>query len=382
MATVLIVRFAGRRGGSRLGFLAFAAMASGMLVSYAGTTLGEPLAMLMLVCACLLTVEGPPTQWLTATVFLAVISKETFVVVVVFYLIGFLLLANESSHTQQRKLRHIGAGAGLGVAANLAFNVFRFGELSNVQYLNQASRPTSGAATRSFLSLLLSPNGGLMWFWWAGFAALCTLVITLGRRLVRERPDRFDRGQVGLLVIVSGFVAGTASLALWWMPFGWYAWGPRLLLPLVPPLFIATGIALVPMSRAAWRVGLGATAVAGILMLPNVAAAFATETSMIHWVATVEEQPKCQQEYDVRTESGHTAFHHCLMRAAWRTEPLTMVETLRRTTDDQPLWYWGTISAAALGSVLLLSRIRMSDLGVDLGERAFTIDEPVPPLLP
>lgn len=360
-ATVLVVRYAARRGGPRLGFLALVAMVSSMVVPYAGSTFGEPLAMLAFVGFCLLALADRPSRWLAVTTFLAVVGKETFFPIVILYIVGFLLLSDADASSRWRKARLAGVGVVLGVAANLVFNIFRFGRIDNVQYLNQGKRPAPLAAAESFVSLLISPNGGLFWFWFMGFAAAALLAVIVVMNFVRPRPSIGRRRQLGIAAIVAGFVTGTASLALWWMPFGWYSWGPRLLVPLVPPLFLAVATVVPRLGARAWKAGLGAVVVACILLVPNYAFVFAPDTWMTHWSATVAGEPGCSSSYNIATDDGLARFHRCVMRAAWRTSSMPLIESVRGATDDDPLWYWATVTAALSGAFLFVEGVRRSD---------------------
>jgi hypothetical protein len=353
LAITIVALYARRQGGSRAAVVAAAAMVSGMLVSYAGATVGEPLAVLAFVIVGVLALRADASSWLGVATFFAVIGKETFFPVVAFYVLGAVLLSAGSRRANVRKLVAAGVGGGAGVLAQLAFNVFRFGEIRNVQYLHQATRPTLLASAKSAASLLFAPNGGLVFFWFSGAAALITVVVITARRVWAGRSGAPGnaRGIAGPAAILVGFAVALGSLSLWWMPFGWYSWGPRLLLPFVPPLFLVVARLVGRPTRPQWALGLTVTAVAWLLMIPNLAYIWAPTEGMVHWLATVAENPACNG-LNLRVSAGIAAFHDCLMTAAWRLSHMPLVAAVSRASRRDAAWFWLTYG---VGSVALVS---------------------------
>ena len=122
-------------------------------------------------------------------------------------------------------------GAGL---ASLVWNLTRYRSLLPLGYLEEASlnRPSPSQALVSLWGLFLSPNGGFVAFWGASFAVLLLLSLAR-RRWIPAWPDFFERLPLLLLLL------GVSSMAFWWAPFGWVAWGARLSVPFALAALIA-----------------------------------------------------------------------------------------------------------------------------------------------
>lgn len=127
-----------------------------------------------------------------------------------------------------RGLTATSAGALLALVANLAFNWFRFGSPQNVALLDPLLRVQDfKQALIFFLAILFSPNGGILLFW-----PLATLPMLAAFFDARPGMKPYWLG-VGVPLMLAALAFGFAN---WYAPFGWVAWGPRLLLPWVPAL--------------------------------------------------------------------------------------------------------------------------------------------------
>ncbi len=82
------------------------------------------------------------------------------------------------------------------------------------------------------VALWLAPNGGVGWFWPLAAAVVIGLVVIAGTA-ARGGAERRRRSlpAVGLVVAL---LLTTGTLASWFAPFGWVAWGPRLMVPVLP----------------------------------------------------------------------------------------------------------------------------------------------------
>lgn len=102
------------------------------------------------------------------------------------------------------------------------------------------------------LRLTVYPNKGLLWY-----APLLLLVPTGARKLWRE-----DRVLLWACLLPSAALLLAAGA--WWAWDGEAGWGPRLLVPAVPPFFVLVAVALRQAGRAARRLGvvLGAAGIA------------------------------------------------------------------------------------------------------------------------
>lgn len=215
----------------------------GPALAYGSTTWGEMLAtglVTLLVAAAL--VPAPPIA-VGAAAFGACLTKETgYPFVVALGVVALLVARRRGSPSIRPHVVAMAGGATLALALNSAFNVLRFGTPKNAYYLDPALRTADvGRFFELVAGLVVSPNGGILFFW----PAACVLVAVL-----LGVPIAFAwRGAAGwreawpslaVVVIVGGIVAG---LAAWWSPFGWWAWGPRLSLPWVLPIvLLALGV--------------------------------------------------------------------------------------------------------------------------------------------
>jgi hypothetical protein len=136
-------------------------------------------------------------------------------------------------------------GAGL---ASLVWNLTRYRSLLPLGYLEEASlnRPSPSQALFSLWGLFLSPNGGFVAFWGAAFAVLLALSLAR-RRWTPAWPDFAERLPLLLLLL------GVSSMAFWWAPFGWVAWGARLSVPFALAALIAALGELEPPRRPGSR---------------------------------------------------------------------------------------------------------------------------------
>ena len=351
-AIAVVVRRAWTRGGAAAAVVALVVMTTGMLVPYAGASFGEPLALLALVVACRLALARAPTVWLAVACAAATMGKETMFPIVVLCVVGFVCFARGDRSVMRRKALWAGSGIAAGVVANLAFNVFRFGTWRNVQYLGQGRRPDVVESAKNAASLLIAPNGGIVWFWFGAAAAVGMLVVVLVRS--RSRVE-----QVGVVAVLGALAIGIVGAAVWWMPFGWYSWGPRLVLvPFAPVVFAAVETWPSIASRRTWLAACAVAIVSLLLVAPQIGFIFEPETtSMNHWLLTTTEHPECTT-VDRRTVEGAAVHHACTLRAAWRTDAMPLVDAVREASHHDTAWYWATVvgAFAVSGGALVLVR--------------------------
>jgi hypothetical protein len=253
-------------------------VASGPWIAYAHRSFGEVLAAALtlgLAAAWLGRMRGAVVGVLA---FFTALSKETsfpFLGLLGLTCVAALRAPGESWGAVPRaeRGRLVGAGVGLVAALGLsvAFNLFRFGLPYNVTYLREAQwAPAPAMQAELFAALWVSPNAGLLFFWPLG-------VVTLGALAVRARREGgWALAGVGLLLL-----GVTVLLARWWAPFGWWAWGSRLVLPWLPAALL---VALWACAKSAERLARAVvatparTVLLAVLMVavaaPHVVAAF------------------------------------------------------------------------------------------------------------
>ena len=220
------------------------------LVYYSWLTFGESLAaLLMIVLATAGLLRWPPLAVALAAA-LACLTKET-IFPMVAILGGVSLWATPIATRPLRRGHWIGLTLGVlvGVAISAAFNWFRYGQITNYTY-GHAIEHVHGFAHRLALgvALWLAPNGGVGWFWPLGTIVVVGVAVIAGLTLRRNRAvvsdlrathERRRRGipAIGLAVVL---LLMTATLASWYAPFGWEAWGPRLVMPILPAVLVVT----------------------------------------------------------------------------------------------------------------------------------------------
>lgn len=234
----------------RMGYTMFApVLALTLLTSpffyYGNSTFGETLAACLLVLLAATAARMSHPAVLAGAAWLAGVTKET----APLFVLALGVLAVVGSGPSLRSARFRLAGLALGslaaVVTNALFNVFRYGALTNeveLGYLRgHGDIPALSFDQRliNFAGLLISPNGGVLLFW----SSACALLIAgfvCGLRASFRHSNRRDWIAVG---VGATFLALTVGLANWYQPFGWFAWGPRLILPWIPALTLVLVIA-------------------------------------------------------------------------------------------------------------------------------------------
>lgn len=220
-----------------------AALAVVLLVSplpwYAWTTFGESLGAFV----CMLLVAAAVLRARPYALALALASagqtKETALPFLIALAIGALLWSPVDGRPLRRS-HWLGlvVGAVGSLALTGAFNLLRFDQLTNAGYSDPVTRtPTLALKLKFAGSLWVSPNGGLALFW-----PLCAIVFTIAVVLAATQArhgEAADRRVLGVGVIIFACLAAlTIGYADWYAPFGWIAWGPRLMLLMVPAVLL------------------------------------------------------------------------------------------------------------------------------------------------
>jgi hypothetical protein len=157
--------------------------------------------------------------------------------------------------------------------------------------------------------------------------------------------------------VLGVLAAELAGLALWYSPFGWIGWGPRLTLPLVPPLLVLAvafagnrGAGLLGRllrGRGIWAAGAvltvaGWTQLAFLDPLPTLRRFFLPGGSCVH-------RP-------IEVDPG--SYYRCLQHLAWRRRPV-LLDGLRQVAT--PL---GLVAAlAVVGTVAGLLAVARREAG-------------------
>ncbi|XXF80700.1 hypothetical protein P2318_13380 [Myxococcaceae bacterium GXIMD 01537] len=214
-------------------------LGSGVLFHYATRSFGELLAAFAAAAfaASWLRRQSPGRVGLLA--FLLGLTKET-----AFPFIGLLgaacALVHHEPGTSWRGLlraergRLVGTtvGVALSLVLSAAFNLARFGTPYNARYLLEASwAPPMSRQVEHFAALWVAPNAGLLFFW----PLLVLLLAALPFAVARQRKTGGPAVSWYPLLAVGALVGMLCVLlSRWWAPFGWWSWGPRLILPWLP----------------------------------------------------------------------------------------------------------------------------------------------------
>ncbi len=201
------------------------------------------------------------------------LTKESgYVFVAALALVALLLARRRGGCSVRRHIVFGGAGLGFAIAVGAGLNVIRYGTPRNAYYLDPGLRTTTvEKAFELGAGLFVAPNGGILAFWpLATILVALLLAVPVVRALRGATSWREAWPALALLAVVAGLTVG---LAIWWAPFGWWAWGPRLSLPWVLPILLvavaAFGSALSPLLA---RVLTPVAGLAGVAILVVVAA--------------------------------------------------------------------------------------------------------------
>jgi hypothetical protein len=325
-------------------------MLTGPLLFYANSTFGEMLAAFL--SAAVVATLVLRSSWLLVALaaFLAGLTKETAPAVLLALGAVVVLARSREAGTRARRLAPLVAGVLLAVVANAAFNVFRYGTVTNELYLHVFEDDygiDSVPLERRldfFAGLLVSPNGGIAAFW----PAATLLIAATGIGAVLAARERGRAGWLPGAALLATFVGLNAAFASLPYPFGWHAWGPRYTVAWVPAFALAAVALYGPeLGRLLGR-ALRPRAVA-------VAAAAALALAALPHVGLVLEPGRFADLFapDAVCADGARgeAFLACVSHQAWeRPSILARGATVPFERSPQGVW----LAAAFAGATLVL----------------------------
>jgi len=142
----------------------------------------------------------------------------------------------------RRSARLLLTGLCAALAISFTYNFVKGGSVLPLAYLDEAAQtsPRPAKILEFLAATYFSPNGGVIAFW------ACALWAT-----VRLLPEfGFEVSRAGACVALAVASIYSVILSCWWAPFGWDAWGDRLMVPAM----LATVICLTTTAR---KQGLG-----------------------------------------------------------------------------------------------------------------------------
>ncbi len=242
------------------GFWAPAFLAGTYLFPYAADSFVEPFCAAGLAAGAALALAetlSPRRAALAALAWCsAALLKPVLWLLAPILILGILLRSGSERERVRCALVALGAETAL-LALALAVNVMRSGSAAEAGYGSQMFAFTTPFFTGLF-GLLVSPGRGLLFF------APVLLAAVLGVRRLSPAALPLLPGAGLLLVFV---------MARWWGWNGGSAWGPRLVLPVLP-LLVAPAV-LAPRKLAAGLLGLGMLLnLPGVLVAPGVWCAY------------------------------------------------------------------------------------------------------------
>jgi hypothetical protein len=251
----------------------------------------------------------------------------------------------------RRTLLAVGAGMLAGVITNALMNEFRYAALTNQDYLRSSFHVHGlGLTAKLFAALLFAPNGGITLFWSTAVAVIVAGGV-IGLAAWRRPGGRWWPGAAVLLI----FLGINLSLARWWQPFGWIAWGPRLTLPWLPGLALLSvalyGRELSVLTSRVVRSTAGAVST-GVLALvaglPQVAVLWATDPGSNVFSGDSICVPGAPP--------GSSLFYRCLQHEAWGRH-LMLDNALSGLTVRSGALVAAAYALAILGLVVMMRRV-------------------------
>ncbi len=323
-AIVLCLVAFNRRDRRACAAVAVTAVLASSATYQSSVAFGEMLAATVTLAAVVAVIKGRPVPIIVACA-LAVLSKETFAPFV--FVLGILASRRPGDRWLPAKERLIplAVGVGLGTIATVGFNLFRFGEISNTFYLDPSFRtPGVRRPAEFFAGLWLSPASGIAWFWPVATIVVLAMTVIAVSRFTRHPRDLSSWLPSATVVLIALTV--TAGLALWWSPFGWIAYGPRLAVPLMPAMVVTAlhqeADTFERTVRSAMRTWLGAIAVITVAVLigwPQFGAAWSYQPAITQLIAPSE---ACTRFTSYSVANEPWAYYTCVRDRMWRTTQL------------------------------------------------------------
>lgn len=264
------VRFFG--GRSRLAWVFLLTFAVGPVYAYSVYSFSEGLILVFLIALVMEMSTSRRTIALVLLGFLCASSRETAFLTVMPLAIAIAVAEGGSWRSFLRRVRPMVIGVGSGTIAVLWFNYWKFGTIANPHYTDPIRRvPGLSLKIKNAIAIWVSPSGGVFPVWIVG-GILALAIPTL--LIIRFRHQRAHAVAAGVLLV--GLVVQTGLLAAWYAPFGWVAWGPRLILPAVGATACAVMVLFAEevkmlVETLRWRLvgSLSSLAIVSLSTLPN-----------------------------------------------------------------------------------------------------------------
>jgi hypothetical protein len=332
------------------------------LVWYAWSTFGEGLATFLIAAFCAGALLRVRPVALVALLLAAGMTKETIAPL----LVGLGAAALAGTPIARRPLQRghwialLGGGV-LVLAVNAAFNLFRYDQLTNLYYSTPESRTPGLLLKLKFaVSVWVAPNGGVF----ANWPLMVLLVLGLLWAVLASvrRASRSPRSWLPGVAVIVVLLLQTGVCAAWYAPFGWIAWGPRLIMPVLPAA-VTVGVLLYLdaferaigwVRRRRWAV-VAVTTVIIAGLIPQVGALHAS-SRVGAWFTPRADSDHCPPSIPAPPGSGQ--YYRCIIDGAWRKTPLVWDAAAGAKTTGGVLWMlvFGTAVVSMIAAVRPVER--------------------------
>jgi len=310
----------------------------GPIIAYGPYSFGEAISTLAYVGLVVAILDKKYYQLIFFMV-LAVTSRETAFVSIALLTGAILAFDSNRSRRELKQMLLVVYGSMLfGIVCLLSFNVWKFNTWKNLPHMDPVLRtPGLKLKIESAVGVFLSPNGGLVPYWFLGaVAALCIPLLGLMNRRLSTRK-RFS-----FLLLISGFGAQVTILSTWYAPYGWVAWGPRLI---VPTTAMGATICLVIIFQdkdalehlRQFKLFLLPIGILGIVTLIPTVGFLQNPTRTMSWFAGGNDAV-CPTPAIIQLDPQY--YFKCLIHGSWKMNP--------------SLWYQGLSSFTGLNAILFL----------------------------
>ena len=310
----------------------------GPIIAYGPYSFGEALSILAYVGLVVAIFDRKYYQ-LVLFMVLAVTSRETAFISIALLTCAILVFDESKSRNELRRLLLAIYGSMLfGIVCLLSFNVWKFNTWRNLPHMDPVLRtPGLKLKLESALGIFLSPNGGLVPYWFLGaVVSLCIPLLTLTNRRLGTRK------RLGFLLLISGIASQVAILSSWYAPYGWVAWGPRLM---APTIAMGAAICLVLIFQdeeilkhlSRFKILRHLIAILGIVTLIPTVGFLQNPTRTMSWFSGGNDAV-CPTPAVIQLDPDY--YFKCLMHGTWKMNP--------------SLWYQGLSSFTGLNAILFL----------------------------
>jgi hypothetical protein len=310
----------------------------GPIIAYGPYSFGEAISTLAYVGLVVAIFEKKYCR-LIFFMLLAVTSRETAFVSIALMTSAILVFdSNRTRRELRQMLLAIYGSMLLGIVCLFSFNVWKFNTWQNLPHMDPVLRtPGLRLKLESAIGIILSPNGGLVPYWFLG------AVVALGIPFLGLKNRRLSaRKRFSFLLLIAGLVAQVAILSSWYAPYGWVAWGPRLI---IPTTAMGATICLVIVFRdeevlrhlSQFKLLRLPISVLGIVTLIPTVGFLQNPTRTMSWFSGGQ-STVCPTPAIIQLDQAY--YFKCLIHGSWKMDP--------------SLWYQGLSSFTGLNAILFL----------------------------